>query len=165
MFFCAPHLSTSLAPGNHWFAFSHYRLDFSFLELYKWNHVLSTQHYVFVISTLLWVSLVHSFFKNFYFEIFIGSQETAKRSLMLTIVQDQNPEINTGTIGYTESRSVVSDSLRPHGLYNLWNSPGQDTGVGSLSLLQGIFPTQESNQGLLPLQADSLPTELSGNPS
>ena len=31
----------------------------------------------------------------------------------------------------------------------LWNSLGQNTGVGSLSLLQGIFPTQESNQGLL----------------
>ena len=38
----------------------------------------------------------------------------------------------------------------------------QNTGVRSLSLLQGIFPTQESNQGLLRLQADSLPTELSG---
>ena len=42
----------------------------------------------------------------------------------------------------------MSDSLRPHGLYP-WNSPGQNTGVGSLSLLQGIFPTQELNQGLL----------------
>ena len=81
------------------------------------------------------------------------------------------------------------DSLRPHGLYSLWNSPDQNpgvgevfpspgdlpnpgieprspalpadslpaeprgkpkkTGVGSLSLLQGIFPTQELNQGLL----------------
>ena len=30
----------------------------------------------------------------------------------------------------------------------LWNSPGQDTGVGSLSLLQGIFPTQGSNWSL-----------------
>ena len=29
-----------------------------------------------------------------------------------------------------------------------WNSPGQNTGVSSLSLLQGIFPTQEWNQGL-----------------
>ena len=29
-----------------------------------------------------------------------------------------------------------------------WNSPGQKTGVGSLSLLQGIFPTQRSNPGL-----------------
>ena len=30
-----------------------------------------------------------------------------------------------------------------------WNSPGQDTEVGSRSLLQGIFPTQGLNQGLL----------------
>ena len=30
-----------------------------------------------------------------------------------------------------------------------WNSLGQNTGVGSLSLLQGIFPTQGSNPGLL----------------
>ena len=30
-----------------------------------------------------------------------------------------------------------------------WNSPGKNTGVGSHSLLQGIFPTQESNPGLL----------------
>ena len=48
-----------------------------------------------------------------------------------------------------ESRSVMSNSLWPHGLYNPWNSPGQNTGVGSLSLLQGIFPTQGSNPGLL----------------
>ena len=87
------------------------------------------------------------------------------------------------------------------GLYSTWNSPGQNTGVGSLSLLQGIFPTQGSNPGLPhcrrilcqvnhkgsprilewvtypfsrgfshpgiepgspALQADSLPTELSG---
>ena len=39
-------------------------------------------------------------------------------------------------------------TLRPHGLYSLWNSPGQDTGVGSLFLLQGIFPTQRLNPGL-----------------
>ena len=43
-----------------------------------------------------------------------------------------------------ESHSVVSDSLWPHGLYSPWNSPGQNTGVGSLSLLQGIFRTQVS---------------------
>ena len=45
----------------------------------------------------------------------------------------------------SESLSVVSDSLR---LYSPWNSPGQNTGAGSLSLLQGIFPTQGSNPGL-----------------
>ena len=47
-----------------------------------------------------------------------------------------------------EIHSVVSDSLQPHGLYGPWNSPGQNTGVGGLSLLQGIFPTQGSNPGL-----------------
>ena len=31
-----------------------------------------------------------------------------------------------------------------------WDSPGKNTGVGFHSLLQGIFPTQESNPGLLP---------------
>ena len=49
----------------------------------------------------------------------------------------------------SESHPVISDSLQPHGLYSLWNSPGQNTGVGSLSLLHGIFPTQGSNPGLL----------------
>ena len=29
-----------------------------------------------------------------------------------------------------------------------WNSPSQNTGVGSLSLLRGIFPTQGLNPGL-----------------
>ena len=48
----------------------------------------------------------------------------------------------------SESHSVVSDSLQPHGPYSPWNSPGQNTGVGSLSLLQGIFPTQGLNLGL-----------------
>ena len=104
----------------------------------------------------------------------------------------------------SESHSVVSNSLRPHRLYSPWNSPGQNTRVGSHSLLQGIFPTQGLKRGLphcrqilyqlshkgsprilewqpipspvdLPdpgiepesptLQANSLPTELSGQPS
>ena len=48
----------------------------------------------------------------------------------------------------SESRSVVSDSFRPYGLYRPCNSPGQNTAVGNLSLLQGIFPTQGLNPGL-----------------
>ena len=47
-----------------------------------------------------------------------------------------------------ESHSVVFDSLPPHGLYSPWNSPGQNTGVGGHSLLQGIFPTQGLNLAL-----------------
>ena len=64
-----------------------------------------------------------------------------------------------------------SDSLGPHGLYGLysqWNSPGQNTGGGSLSLLQPIFPTQGSDPGIQPrspaLQADSSPAEPQGSP-
>ena len=49
----------------------------------------------------------------------------------------------------SESCSVVSEFLRPHGLYSPWNSPGQNTGVGSLFLLQAIFPTWGLNPGLL----------------
>jgi len=58
----------------------------------------------------------------------------------------------------SESHSVVSDSLQPHGLYSPWNSPGQTTGVDSHSLLPnpGIEPISPS------LQADSLLTESPG---
>ena len=64
---------------------------------------------------------------------------------------DEDDTLHTHTHTYkceSESLSVMSDSLRPHGRYSPWNSPGQDTGVGSLSLLQGIFPTQGLNPGL-----------------
>ena len=53
------------------------------------------------------------------------------------------------SVSDSKRRSLSRVSLRPHGLYSPWNSPGQNTGVGSLSLLQRIFPTQELNQGLL----------------
>ena len=51
------------------------------------------------------------------------------------------------------SRSVVSDSLWPHGLWPArllcpWDSPGKDTEVGCHALFQGIFLTQELNPGL-----------------
>ena len=58
----------------------------------------------------------------------------------------------------------MSDSLRPRGLYSPWNSPGQNTGVGNLSLLQGIFPTQESNQGLLHCSQILYQLSYEGNP-
>ena len=64
----------------------------------------------------------------------------------------------------SQSGSAVSNPLRPHGLYSLWNSPDQNTGVGSYSLLQGIIPTQGSNPGLPQLQAVSLPAEPQGKP-
>ena len=58
-------------------------------------------------------------------------------------------EISLKSENESESCSVVSSSLQPHRLYSPWNSPGQNTGVGSLSLFQWIFSTQGSNPGLL----------------
>ena len=41
-------------------------------------------------------------------------------------------------VNWSENRSVLSDSLQPHGLYSPWNSLGQNTGVGSTN--PGIEP-------------------------
>ena len=46
----------------------------------------------------------------------------------------------------SESHSTMSDSLRPHGLYSTLNFPGQNTGVGSLSLLQEISQPRDQTQ-------------------
>ena len=58
----------------------------------------------------------------------------------------------------------MSNSSQPHGLYSPWNSQGQNTGVGGLSLPQVIF----TNPGIQPrspaLQGDSLPAEPQGKP-
>ena len=73
---------------------------------------------------------------------------------------------------YAHVHSVVSDSLRTHGLYPVrllcpWDSPGKNTGVGCHALLQGIFTIQGSNLWLLCLlhwQADSLSSKPLGKP-
>ena len=59
-----------------------------------------------------------------------------------------NEQVTEEIKSESESRSVVSNSLWPHGLYSPWNSSGQNTGVGSLFLLQVILPTQGSNPRL-----------------
>ena len=77
------------------------------------------------------------------------------------------------------SCSVMSNSLRPHGLESTrllqepgknpgvgWDFPGKNIGVGCHFLLQGIFPTQGLNQRLLHLlqwQVDSLPLSHLGS--
>ena len=65
----------------------------------------------------------------------------------MSCIMEYNTHTTCRTI-HSESHSVTSDSLWPQGLYSPWNSPGQNTGVGSCSLLQGIFLTQGSNSGL-----------------
>ena len=61
-----------------------------------------------------------------------------------------------------KSLSRVWLFVTPRIIYSPWNSPGQNTWVGSLSLFQGIFPTQGSN-GSSALQEDSLSAELQGS--
>ena len=55
-------------------------------------------------------------------------------------------------------------TLRPHGLQSPLNSPCQNTGVGSLSLLQGNLPDPGIEPRSPALQADSLPAEPQGKP-
>ena len=65
----------------------------------------------------------------------------------------------------SENCSVVSDSLWPHGLYSPWNSLGQNTGLGSLSFLHRIFPTQGSNPGFPHCRQILYQLNFKGSPS
>ena len=75
-----------------------------------------------------------------------------------------NSYLEINVLKESESDSVVSDSLQPHGLYSPWKSPGQNTGVGKPFPCPGDLP----NLGIEPrspvLQADSLPAEPQGKP-
>ena len=70
--------------------------------------------------------------------------------------------VNTSKVKVAQSYLT---HFNPWTIYSPWNSPGQKTGVGSLSLLQGMGLL---NQGIKPrspaLQADSLPAEPPGKP-
>ena len=76
----------------------------------------------------------------------------AWRAVIHGVAKSQTWLSNWTEVNWIESESgsdsVVSNYLQPHGLYSPWNSPGQNIGVGSLSLLQGIFPTRGSNPGV-----------------
>ena len=61
--------------------------------------------------------------------------------------------------------SLALHGLKPSRLLCPWNSSGKNTGVGSHSLLQGIFPDPGIKPGSPALQADSLPFEPSGRPN
>ena len=72
----------------------------------------------------------------------IGFAKYQNESAILAIKIKLELKVKGNSLNYVQL-------FRLHGLYSPWNSPGQNTGVGSLSLLQGIFPTWESNRGLL----------------
>ena len=80
-----------------------------------------------------------------------------KSEMIVLLSQTLNEIAITHQVAYHSSSvscSVVSNSLRPHGLQPTWllcpwNSPGENTGVGCHFLLWAIFRTQGSNLGLL----------------
>ena len=73
----------------------------------------------------------------------VGCCFLLRRQILYRLSYEENPIIY---VSESESRSVLSYSFRPQ---SPWNFSGQNTGVGSLSLHQGIFPTQGLNPGLL----------------
>ena len=60
-----------------------------------------------------------------------------------------SPQCCNSNLFKCKALSRVRLFVTPWAIYSPWNSPDQNTGVGSLSLLQGIFSTQESNWHLL----------------
>ena len=73
-------------------------------------------------------------------------------------VQPKLASCSTNTIAERKKRkrnhSIMSDSLQPHGLkltrlLHPWDFPDKNTGVVCHFLLQGIFPSQGLNLGLL----------------
>ena len=69
-----------------------------------------------------------------------STKECANHQTITFIFHDSKVKV-------AQSCPTFCDLMWPH-LYSPWNSPGQNTGVGSLSLFQGIFPTQGLKPGL-----------------
>ena len=107
----------------------------------KWTdtHLLSPNH-----------SYLQQHNRVFYCNILskVRAAQTPGWPVSTPISKPPNSTLNRESTGETESCSVISDSLWPRVLYRPWNSPGQNIGVCSLSLLQVIIPTQGSNLSL-----------------
>ena len=99
---------------------------------------VSPKSWVFVFSSVKWVlvKVPEIMFMKEPDTWQVNAQERRFSLLLLSIPESKS-----------ESGSILSNSLRSHGLYSPWNSLGQNTGVGRQSLLQGIFPAQGSNSG------------------
>ena len=93
---------------------------------------------------------------NFWSELYC---QRNSKSCFKKVFDFSNPAKNS-----EPQSSVTPNFLWPHGLYSPLNSPGQKTGVGSLFLLQGIFPTQGLDPGLPHCRGVSLPAEPQRKP-
>ena len=96
---------------------------------------------------------VQSFLKKIFF--FYSFGHTAQ------CIVSQFPDTESESV----SHSLMSNSLQPHGLQpGLRNSSAKNTGVGSHFLLQGIFPIQGLNLGLLLCRQILYYLSLQGSP-
>ena len=104
-----------------------------------------------------WASLVAQLVKNLPairrpgFDPWVGKIPWRRDRLPTPVFLPGESHGQRSLVGYSlwvHKESDTTEWLNWSGLYNPWNSPGENTGVGSLSLLQGIFPAQGSNPGL-----------------
>ena len=147
-------IATILLSALSWFSYS-------FLFIFSWLHLFICS---LKLSPLLIVSLaifyIHSYLNKVCNEsISVSPSWTIQKSCIVLYWTIQKPfrcffrtflgqqQLSFSTLKI-ESCSVMSDVLWVHGLYSPWSSPDQNTRVGSLSLLQGIFLTQGLNPGL-----------------
>ena len=114
------------------------------------NHTHRTQHSLRKIySQPIRKDYAKRYILRFRYYVFELRSLEGKKQIQPQIFKLSQPILDSeGRESESESRSVLFASLWPHGLYRPWNSPDQNAGVGSLSVLQGIFPTQGSNPGL-----------------
>ena len=111
---------------------------FIFVLFYNW-YLPSLALFTYTNNTKL--------FSNFFKPVILIHAKTQDCAHLFTMI---SPCLAHGEYSSkSESHSFMSNSLRPYGLYSPWNSPSQNTGVGSLPLFQGMLPTQGLNPGLL----------------
>ena len=104
----------------------------------------SSVHAIVQARILEWVS--HSLLQGIFSSWEFNQSFLNGRHILYYLSQQGTPDRNIEN--ESESLAVVYNSLWLHGLYRQWNSPVQNNGVGSHSLLHGIFPTQGLNPGL-----------------
>ena len=75
--------------------------------------------------------------------IILGEKPEDKKTIIIS-ESHKTPSCRDSEVKVAQLCPTLCDPMD----YSPWNSPGQNIGVGSLSLLQGIFPTQGSNPGL-----------------
>ena len=73
-----------------------------------------------------------------------GSSPTLSSGI--TMPHSNGSELFYKSPSKSESCLIVSNSLRSHRLYSPWNSPGQNTGVGSLPISRGSSQPRDRTQ-------------------